>query len=59
MSEPAQSYKNHTKFVPAFHFVAVPILLVNFIWAAKVAMQAPATPTILSLIHISEPTRPY
>ena len=48
MSEPAQSYKNHTKFVPAFHFVAVPILLVNFIWAAKVAMQAPATPTILA-----------
>ncbi|HQX81242.1 MAG TPA: DUF6526 family protein [Vicinamibacterales bacterium] len=48
MSEPAQSYKNHTKFVPAFHFVAVPILLVNFIWAAKVGMQAPATPTILA-----------
>ncbi len=48
MSESVQNYKNHAKFVPAFHFVAVPILLVNFIWATRHAIQAPATPTILA-----------
>lgn len=29
-----QNYKNHAKNVPAFHFVAVPILIANFIYAA-------------------------
>lgn len=33
MSEPVQTYKNHTKFVPIYHFVAFPILLLNFGWA--------------------------
>ena len=28
-----QNYKNHAKFVPAFDFVALPILLVNFLYA--------------------------
>ncbi|MEI6243655.1 MAG: DUF6526 family protein [Acidobacteriota bacterium] len=28
-----QNYKNHAKFVPAFHFVALPILLANFLYA--------------------------
>jgi hypothetical protein len=29
-----QNYKNHAKFVPAFHFIALPILLANFLYAA-------------------------
>lgn len=29
----AQSYKNHRKFVPLFHFVTVPLLLLNLGWA--------------------------
>lgn len=28
-----QSYSNHGKFFPPFHFFAAPILLANFIWA--------------------------
>jgi hypothetical protein len=32
MSEKAQSFKNHVKFVPAFHFFALPVFLLNFIW---------------------------
>jgi hypothetical protein len=28
-----QSYSNHTKFFPPFHFFAVPILLANLIWS--------------------------
>ncbi|HLK63677.1 MAG TPA: DUF6526 family protein [Bryobacteraceae bacterium] len=27
-----QNFKNHAKLVPLFHFVALPILLVNTIW---------------------------
>jgi hypothetical protein len=30
-----QNFENHTKFVPMFHFVAVPIFLMNFIWAIR------------------------
>ena len=29
-----QNYANHRKFVPAFHFFALPILLANFLYAA-------------------------
>ena len=28
-----QTFKNHTKNVPLFHFVALPILLLNVIWS--------------------------
>ena len=28
-----QTFKSHTKWVPLFHFVAMPILLVNVIWS--------------------------
>jgi Family of unknown function (DUF6526) len=29
----AQNYANHRKFVPAFHFVTVGILVINLIWS--------------------------
>ncbi len=28
----AQSFENHAKFVPAFHFFVLPVLSVNFVW---------------------------
>ncbi len=28
----AQSFQNHARFVPLFHFFALPIFLVNFVW---------------------------
>lgn len=31
MAERTQSYQNHTRNFPLFHFVAIPILLLNFI----------------------------
>jgi uncharacterized membrane protein YciS (DUF1049 family) len=31
MSE--QNLKNHAKFVPLYHFFALPVLLVNFVWS--------------------------
>lgn len=30
MAEVAQNYKNHRKFAPIFHYVLMPVLLVNF-----------------------------
>lgn len=32
MAAPAQSYENHRRFVPAFHFVTLGILVVNLVW---------------------------
>lgn len=31
MADTAQNYKNHVKFVPVFHFVLLPFLLLNFL----------------------------
>ena len=31
MADRGQTYKNHTRFFPPFHFIAAPILLLNFI----------------------------
>ena len=35
MANQGQNFANHTRFVPAFHYVAMPILLVNFAWAVR------------------------
>ena len=36
MTEKAlQTYANHTKLVPLFHYVALPILLINFVWSVS------------------------
>jgi hypothetical protein len=31
MADQAQNFSNHTKFVPAFHFFVLPVLLINII----------------------------
>ena len=28
-----QSFANHGKFVPSYHFFAVPVFLINFLWS--------------------------
>jgi len=33
MAESAQTFQNHAKFVPVYHFVAFPLILVNLIWS--------------------------
>jgi len=35
MAEKVQSYKNHTRFFPLFHFFVLPVLLANVIVAAR------------------------
>jgi uncharacterized protein DUF6526 len=34
MAEPVQSYEKHTRWVPAFHFFVLPVLLANVIVSA-------------------------
>ncbi len=31
--EPQQSFANHTRWHPPFHFFIMPVLLINFIWS--------------------------
>jgi hypothetical protein len=49
MPQPEQTLKNHTKFVPAFHFFVIPMLLANVIWTARQAIQLPRTGTIIGV----------
>ncbi len=44
---PNQNFKNHTKFVPAYHFVALPILVLNFVWTLKVAIKVQSLGSIV------------
>ena len=39
-----QSYRNHRKFVPAFHFLAFGILVVNLVWAIWRLVQGAGLP---------------
>lgn len=36
-----QTYANHTRWHPPFHFFVVPVMLINFIWAIVDFVKAP------------------
>lgn len=44
-----QNYANHRKYVPAFHFVAVPLLVANFVWQASKLKQGASTDAIINV----------
>jgi Family of unknown function (DUF6526) len=46
----AQSFKHHAKFVPPFHFVALPILFVNFVWTLRFAIHTQSYGAIVSFL---------
>jgi hypothetical protein len=50
MADTGQNYKNHTKFFPLFHFVAVPILLLNFVNEARHAWMNPNRSTAFAAL---------
>ena len=33
MADTQQSYANHTRWHPPFHFFVLPVMLINFVWA--------------------------
>lgn len=50
MADTVQTYKNHAKFVPLFHYVAIPVLMGNLLIAAYYAVRAPGLPSIWGLL---------
>jgi hypothetical protein len=46
----SQSFQNHAKYVPLFHFVAVPILVMNLVWSVYRAFIRPGWETALAAL---------
>lgn len=49
MPEPIQTYKNHAKMVPLYHYGVYTLLAANLSWAASAAMKTPDAGTIIAL----------
>lgn len=47
---PPQDYGNHRKFVPLFHMVALPILLINLIFSGFVAVTSFSVDSVIALL---------
>ncbi len=45
-----QSYKNHARTVPAYHFVALPIFLINVVWSGYRAVVSFSFESVLALL---------
>lgn len=50
MSEPVQNYDNHAKFVPAYHFVAFPLIAVNAVWSLYRAATSPSMDSVVAAL---------
>ncbi|MEO7132734.1 MAG: DUF6526 family protein [Vicinamibacterales bacterium] len=50
MAEARQSYKNHTRFFPPFHFIAAPILLLNLINELRHVWMSPNRSTAFAAL---------
>jgi len=50
MPEKAQNFENHTKRVPAFHFVVLPIFFLNIIWCIERVIRQHTFGTVVSLL---------
>lgn len=50
MADRVQTYKNHTRLLPAFHFFVLPVLLVNLANAARHLWMMPTRSTAFALV---------
>ena len=50
MASQVQTYKNHTRFLPAFHFFVIPVLGINALNAVRHVWLAPNASTSWTLI---------
>lgn len=50
MPEPVQNYENHAKFVPVYHFVAFPLLVVNAGWRLYRAAVEPSADSVITAL---------
>lgn len=49
MSE-VQSFKNHAKFAPAFHFFVAPVFILNIVWSVVRVVRSFSFGTIVSVL---------
>lgn len=50
MSQTEQNYKNHARWLPAFHFFVLPVFLVNVVYVARLALGDPSLSTGFALL---------
>jgi len=50
MATKTQSFENHAKPVPAFHYVVLPILLLNIVWWIERVIHQHTFGTVVSLL---------
>ncbi len=50
MAQPTQSYKNHARFYPLYHFIVVPILLINVLNAVRHVWHRPMRDTFFEVV---------
>jgi hypothetical protein len=41
MADNAQTFANHTRWQPPFHYFVVPVMLINFIWSIVLFVMSP------------------
>ncbi len=49
MAQPPQSFENHVRYLPGYHFVVFPILAVNFFYAAYEAIARFSAASVFGL----------
>jgi hypothetical protein len=49
MAQPVQTFKNHTRLLPPFHFFVIPVLLANALNAIRHVWLAPGLDTVFAL----------
>lgn len=42
MADTSQTYANHTRWHPPFHFFVLPVMLINFVWSIVEFVKTPA-----------------
>jgi hypothetical protein len=50
MAQSTQTYKNHTRFLPPFHFFVIPVLLINLLNTIRHLYQAPSRSMAFSVV---------
>ena len=50
MADSGQNYSNHTRWFPLYHFIAVPILVLNFVNAGRHVWQNPNRSTAFAAL---------
>jgi hypothetical protein len=49
-SEKPQSYENHARWVPLYHFVISTVLLANLVWSVCLLVRGFSWPTVLGVL---------